>query len=39
MVIATTKIEWVLGNLGETTYNPLMEEKDEDVTRESSTNK
>jgi hypothetical protein len=29
----------VLGDLGETPYDPLKEEKDEDVTRESSTNK
>jgi hypothetical protein len=39
MVIATTKIKRVLRDLGETPYDPLREEKDEDVTRESSTNK
>jgi hypothetical protein len=32
MVIATTKIEKMLRNLGETPYDPLREEKDEDVT-------
>ncbi len=31
MVIATTEMERVLGNLGETPYDPLREEKDEDV--------
>jgi hypothetical protein len=39
MVITTTKIERVLRDLGETPYDPLMEEKDEDVTGESSINK
>jgi hypothetical protein len=39
IVIVTTEIERVLGDLGETPYDPLMEEKDEDVTGESSTNK
>jgi hypothetical protein len=39
MVITTTEIERVLGDLGETPYDPLMEEKDEDVTDESSTDK
>jgi hypothetical protein len=39
MVITTTKIERVLRDLGETPYDPLKEEKDEDVTRESSINK
>ncbi len=29
----------MLGNLGEAPYDPLKEEKDEDATRESSTNK
>jgi hypothetical protein len=32
MVIAATEIERVLGDLGETPYDPLREEKDEDVT-------
>jgi hypothetical protein len=39
MVLATIEIERVLGDLGETPYDPFMEEKDEDATRESSTNK
>jgi hypothetical protein len=39
MVIATTKIEKVLRDLGETPYDPLKEEKDEDVIKESSINK
>ncbi len=39
MVITTTKIEKVLGDLGETPYDPLKEEKDEDAIGESSTNK
>jgi hypothetical protein len=39
MVIATLKIERVLGDLGETPYDPFREEKDEDVTRKSSTYK
>jgi hypothetical protein len=39
MVIAATKIERVLRDLGETPYDPLREEKGEDATRESSTNK
>ncbi len=36
---ATTKIEKVLGNLGETPYDPFREEKDEDTTRKSSKDK
>jgi hypothetical protein len=39
MVNATTKIKRVLGDLGETPYDPLKEEKDENVTSESSTDK
>ncbi len=41
MVIATTKIEIerVLGDLRETPYDSLREEKDEDTTKKSSTNK
>ncbi len=39
MVIATTKIKRLLGDLGETPYDPLKEEKDEDVIDESSTHK
>ncbi len=39
MVIVATEIERVLGDLGETPYDPLREEKDEDATRESSTDK
>jgi hypothetical protein len=39
MVIAVTKIEKVLRDLGETPHDPLKEEKDEDATKESSTNK
>jgi len=39
LVIATTKIERVLRDLGETPYDPFREEKDENVTRESSINK
>ncbi len=39
MVITTTKIERVLKDLGETPYDPLQEEKDEDETRKSSIDK
>jgi hypothetical protein len=39
MVIIATEIKRVIGDLGETPYHPLREEKDEDVTRESSTYK
>ncbi len=39
MVLATIEIEGVLKDLGETAYDPLMEEKDEDATRKSSTDK
>jgi hypothetical protein len=39
MVSAATKVEKVLGDLGETPYDPLKEEKDKDATRKSSTNK
>ncbi len=39
MVITTIEIERVLGDLGETPYDRLKEEKDEDVTDESSTDK
>ncbi len=39
MVITTIKIEKVLGYLGETPYDPLREEKDEDVTSESFIDK
>jgi hypothetical protein len=39
MVIATTEIERVPGNLGETPYDSLREKKDEDVTGESSMDK
>jgi hypothetical protein len=39
LVIVITKIERVLGDLGETPYDPFREENDEDVTRESSTDK
>ncbi len=39
MVIAATEIERVLGDLEETPYDPFREEKDEDVTSESSTDK
>jgi hypothetical protein len=39
MVNATTEIKSVLGDLGQTPYDPLREEKDEDVTSESSMNK
>jgi hypothetical protein len=39
MVIAAIEMEKVLGDLGETPYDPFMEEKDEDVTGESSTDK
>jgi hypothetical protein len=34
MVIVATEIEKVLGDLGETPYDPFREEKDEDVTGE-----
>ncbi len=33
MLIAIIKIERVLGDSGETPYDPLREEKDEDATR------
>jgi hypothetical protein len=39
MVFTSIEIERVLGDLGEIPYDPFMEEKDEDTTRESSTNK
>ncbi|CAM6035170.1 unnamed protein product [Sphagnum compactum] len=39
MVSVATEIEKELGELGETPYDPLREEKDEDVTGESSTDK
>ncbi len=38
-MIATIKIERVLGDLGETPYDPLREEKDEDVTGKSFIDK
>jgi hypothetical protein len=39
MVIVAIEIERVLGDLGETPYEPLKEEKDEDVIGESSIDK
>jgi hypothetical protein len=39
MVLTTIEIEGVLGDLGETPYDPLMEEKDKKTTKKSSTNK
>ncbi len=39
MVIAVIDIDNVLRNLGETPYDPLKEEKDEDATGESFTDK
>ncbi len=39
MVSVATKIKRVLRDLGETPYDPLKEEKDEDVLGESSINK
>jgi hypothetical protein len=39
MVIIAIEIKKVLGDLGETPYDPLKEEKDEDPTEKSSTNK
>jgi len=39
MVLAIIEIEKVLGDLGETPYDPLREEKDEDAIRKSSINK
>jgi len=39
MVIATIEIERVLRDLGQTPCDPLREEKDEDVIKESSTDK
>jgi len=39
MVITATKIERVLGDLGETPCDPLGEEKDEDTAGKSSANK
>jgi hypothetical protein len=35
MVLATTKIDRMLGDLGETPYDSFKEEKDEDATGES----
>jgi len=39
MVIIATKIKKVLGDLGETPYDPFREEKDEDAIGDSFTNK
>ncbi len=39
ILITTIEIERVLGDLGETPYDRLREEKDEDATRESSIDK
>jgi len=39
MVIAVIEIDNVLRDLGETPYDPLKEEKDEDATGKSFTNK
>ncbi len=39
MVITTTEIERILGDLGEILYDPVKEEKDEDAIGESSTDK
>jgi hypothetical protein len=39
MVIVAIKIERVLGDLGETPYDPFREEKDEDAIGKSCTNK
>jgi hypothetical protein len=39
MMSVTTEIERVLGDLGETPYDPFREEKDEDTTGESSIDK
>ncbi len=38
-MIVVIEIDNVLGNLGETPYDPLKEEKDEDATGESFTDK
>ncbi len=38
-MLATIEIERVVGNLKETLYDPLMEEKDEDAIRESFIDK
>ncbi len=38
-MIVAIEIERVLGDLGETPYEPLKEEKDEDVIGESSIDK
>ncbi len=37
VVVAVTKIECVLGKLGETPYEPMKEEHDETMSRESTT--
>jgi len=37
VVVATAKIECVLGELGETPYEPMKEEQDETMSRESTT--
>jgi hypothetical protein len=39
MVLIAIKIDKVLRDLGETSYDPLWEEKDENATGKSSTNK
>jgi hypothetical protein len=39
MVLATIEIKSVVGDLRATPYDPLREEKDEDTTRESFTDK
>ncbi len=39
MVVAATKIEYALGKLGETLYEPMKEEQDETMSRESTKNR
>jgi hypothetical protein len=39
VVVVVTKIEWVLGELGETPYKPMKEEQNEITFRESTTNR
>jgi len=39
VVVAVTKIEWVLGEFRETPYEPMKEEQDEITSRKSTTNR
>jgi hypothetical protein len=39
MAVANAEVEWVLGELGETSYKPMREEHDETTSRESITDR